>query len=223
MACLIAPSILACDFGRLAEEVTAVAQAGADWIHVDVMDGSFVPNITLGPPVVAAIHRATSLPLDVHLMIDQPERYLDSFVEAGAAVVTIHAEATTRLYYAVQRIRALGARPAVALNPGSPLELVTEVLGEVNMVLLMTVEPGFGGQSFVAPVLDKVKRLRRELTKRGLTVNIQVDGGIDERTAPGAAQAGADVLVAGTAIFGAPDYGAAISAIRLAVDGDKGA
>lgn len=211
---LIAPSILASDFGRLAEDISRVAQAGADWIHVDVMDGHFVPNITIGPPVVAALSKVTDLPLDVHLMIDRPERYIEDFARAGASVLTIHAEATKSLYRTTQKIRELGVRPAVALNPGSPVELVTEVLGEVDMVLLMTVEPGFGGQKFIPSVMKKVERVRQALDKQDRTVHIQVDGGIDEQTAPDAARAGADVLVAGTAIFGQDDYEKAISAIR---------
>ncbi len=213
---LIAPSILACDFGQLAHEVELVSLAGADWIHVDVMDGSFVPNISIGPSVTAAVKRATKLPVDVHLMIDAPERYIEDFARAGATSITVHAEATTCLFRTVQRIRELEANPAVALNPGSPLELVMEVLGEVDMVLLMTVEPGFGGQSFLPSVMDKVGRLRNFVSQRGISVHIEVDGGIDRTTAGEAARAGANVLVAGTAVFGEKDYGSAITAIRQA-------
>ncbi len=214
MKTLIAPSILACDFGHLARELALAEAAGADWIHVDVMDGAFVPNITIGPAVVAAARRATELPLDVHLMIEEPDRYLADFARAGAGLLAVHAEATNRLMRTVQRIRELGPRPAVALSPGSPLELVTEVLGEVDMVLLMTVEPGFGGQKLIPSVLDKVSRLRRLVEARGLSLYIQVDGGIDPETAPAARAAGADVLVAGTAVFGRDDYAKAISALR---------
>jgi len=211
---LIAPSILSADFGRLAEDIGLVDEAGADWIHVDVMDGAFVPNITIGPLVVAAARRATELPLDVHLMIEEPDRYLEDFAGAGANILTVHAEATNRLMRTLQRIRELGVRPAVALSPASPLELVMEVLGEVDMVLLMTVEPGFGGQKFLPSVMSKVSRLRKHVEDRGLELHIQVDGGIDPETAPTATAAGADVLVAGTAVFGATDYARAIRAIK---------
>jgi ribulose-phosphate 3-epimerase len=213
---LVAPSILACDFGWLAREIGRVEAAGADWIHVDVMDGHFVPNLTIGPGVVAAARAATALPLDVHLMIDAPDRYLEGFARAGATMLTVHAEATTSLWRTVQRIRELGVRPGVALNPGSPLELVMEVLGEVDMVLLMTVEPGFGGQRFIPSVTGKVRRLRDVLDARGLETHVEVDGGIDRTTAGAAAGAGADVLVAGTAVFGAPDFAEAIAALREA-------
>jgi ribulose-phosphate 3-epimerase len=213
---LVAPSILACDFGSLAREIARVEAAGADWIHVDVMDGHFVPNLTIGPGVVAAARTATSLPLDVHLMIETPERFIEDFARSGASILTVHAEATTSLWRTVQRIRELGVKPAVALNPGSPLELVMEVLGEVDMVLLMTVEPGFGGQRFIPSVTGKVRRLRDVLDARGLEIHVEVDGGIDRTTAGLAAAAGADVLVAGTAVFGAPDRAEAIVAIREA-------
>lgn len=215
-ATLVAPSILASDFGWLAREIARAEAAGADWIHVDVMDGHFVPNLTIGPAVVAAARAATALPLDVHLMIEAPERFIDDFARAGASTLTVHAEATTSLWRTLQRIRELGVRPAVALNPGSPLELVMEVLGEVNMVLLMTVEPGFGGQRFIQSVMGKVRRLRDVLDARGLEAHVEVDGGIDRTTAGVAAAAGADVLVAGTAVFGAPDCAEAIAAIREA-------
>ncbi len=211
---LIAPSILSADFGRLAEDIGLVDEAGADWIHVDVMDGAFVPNITIGPLVLATARRATELPLDVHLMIEEPDRYLEDFAGAGANILTVHAEATNRLMRTLQRIRELGVRPAVALSPASPLELVMEVLGEVDMVLLMTVEPGFGGQKFLPSVMSKVSRLRKHVEDRGLELHIQVDGGIDPETAPTATAAGADVLVAGTAVFGATDYARAIRAIK---------
>jgi ribulose-phosphate 3-epimerase len=214
MKTLVAPSILACDFGRLAEEVRRVSDAGADWIHVDVMDGAFVPNISVGPVVVSAVRRATELPLDVHLMIDEPDRLIDDFVRAGADLVSVHAEATNRLLRTLRHIREAGARPGVALSPASPLELVTEVLGEVDLVLLMTVEPGFGGQALLPAVLDKVARLRTMITARGLDLHVEVDGGVDPTTAPLATAAGADVLVAGTAVFGAADYDEAVAAIR---------
>lgn len=216
---LIAPSILSADFGRLADEVSRVAAGGADWIHVDVMDGAFVPNITIGPLVVAAVRRATELPLDVHLMIEEPDRYVEDFARAGANILTVHAEATNRLLWTLKHIRELGVRPAVALSPASPLELVMEVLAEVDMVLLMTVEPGFGGQKFLSSVMSKVSRLRKLVENRGLDLHIQVDGGIDPVTAPTAFAAGADVLVAGTAVFGTDDYAQAIRALKNGAEG----
>ncbi len=219
MTCLVAPSVLACDFGRLAEEVASVSAAGADWIHVDVMDGSFVPNISIGPAVTAVVRKATALPLDVHLMVEEPDRYIEDFARAGATLLTVHAEATRRLYRTVRRIAELGLRPGVALSPASPLALVEEVLDVVDMVLLMTVEPGFGGQRFIASMTRKVAQLRSAVEGRGLSVLIEVDGGVDRETAPAVARAGADVLVAGTAVFGAGDYAAAIRAIREAAKG----
>lgn len=221
MAILVAPPILSSDFGRLAAEVSAVEAAGADWIHVDVMDGAFVPNISIGPAVVAAVRRSTGLPLDVHLMVEEPDRHLEAFARAGATLISVHAEATRRLYRTVRRIAELGARPAVALSPASPLELVVEVLHEVDMVLLMTVEPGFGGQKLLPSVLHKVARLRSIVEERALTTHIEVDGGVDRHTAADVARAGADVLVAGTAVFGASDYAEAIEAIRRAGEGER--
>ncbi|HYI02964.1 ribulose-phosphate 3-epimerase, partial [Hyalangium sp.] len=175
---LISPSLLSCDFGRLAEEVRAVEAAGADWIHVDVMDGRFVPNITMGPVVVEAIKRVATRPLDVHLMIVEPERYLEAFAKAGADVLGVHVEASPHLHRTLQQIRQLGAKPAVVLNPSTPLGAVEEVLSEVEMVMMMSVNPGFGGQSFIESTVDKVRRLRAMLDARGLEVDIEVDGGI---------------------------------------------
>jgi ribulose-phosphate 3-epimerase len=211
---LIAPSILSADFGRLAEEVKAVEGAGADWVHVDVMDGRFVPNITMGPVVVAAVKASTGLPLDVHLMIVEPERYLDAFAKAGASVLTVHVEVCPHLHRTLQHIRGLGVRPAVVLNPATPLTAVEEALPFVDMVLVMTVNPGFGGQSFIPEVLPKIRRLRKMIDGAGLRTEIEVDGGINPNTARQVVEAGATVLVAGSAVFGSKDYRQAISALR---------
>jgi ribulose-phosphate 3-epimerase len=210
----IAPSILSADFGRLADEVRAVEAAGADYIHIDVMDGRFVPNITIGPVVVEALRRVTRLPFDVHLMIVEPERYIDAFAAAGADIITVHAEACVHLHRTVQQIRALGKKPSVSLNPHSPLSHLDIVLPDLAMVLLMTVNPGFGGQKFIEAVLPKVVALRAELTRRKLDVDIEVDGGITPETVPDVIAAGANVLVAGSAIFKLPDYHKAISSLR---------
>ncbi|HUL60303.1 MAG TPA: ribulose-phosphate 3-epimerase [Anaeromyxobacteraceae bacterium] len=212
----IAPSILSADFGRLADEVRAVEAAGADVIHVDVMDGRFVPNITVGPLVVEAVRKATRLPVDVHLMIVEPERYVDAFARAGASTVSVHAEVSPHLHRTLQVIRAAGARPAVALNPSTPLSAIQWVLGDCEMVLVMTVNPGFGGQSYIEACTDKVRELRAMAEARGQALEIEVDGGVKPETAGKVAAAGANVLVAGTAVFGAKDYRAAVSAIREA-------
>ena len=211
---LIAPSILSADFGRLADEVRAVEQAGADYIHVDVMDGRFVPNITLGPVLVEAVRRDTRLPLDVHLMIVEPEKYVEAFAAAGANLISVHVETSPHLHRTLHQIRQAGARPAAVLNPATPVELVGDVLDDLDMVLVMSVNPGFGGQRFIPRALDKIRRLRQLLNSRGLKVDIEVDGGIDPDTAPKAIEAGANVLVAGTAVFHAKDYRAAIAALR---------
>jgi ribulose-phosphate 3-epimerase len=212
----IAPSILASDFARLGEEVRAVEAAGADYVHVDVMDGRFVPNITMGPPIVAALRKVTKLPLDVHLMIVEPERYIDEFARAGADLITVHLEATPHLHRLVQQIRHAGKKPAVALNPHSPIDGLDVVLPDLDMVLLMSVNPGFGGQQFIEAVVPKIRALRAEIDQRKLAVDIEVDGGIDPHTAPTVVAAGATVLVAGSAVFHAPggDYRAAIAALR---------
>jgi ribulose-phosphate 3-epimerase len=205
---VIAPSLLSADFSRLAEEVKDIEQAGADWIHVDVMDGRFVPNITLGPLVVDAIRKHTSLPLDVHLMIVEPEKYVEAFAKAGADLISIHAET-------LGFIRQLGKKAGVVLNPKSPISLIESVLDQVDYILLMTVNPGFGGQSFIADVLPKIKELRTLLDARGLShIPIEVDGGINEQTVKAAYEAGATILVAGNAVFGKPDRKAAIAAIK---------
>ncbi len=212
----IAPSILSADFGRLAEEVRAVEAAGADVIHVDVMDGRFVPNITIGPLVVEAVRKVTKLPIDAHLMIVEPERYVEAFAKAGADLVSVHAEVSPHLHRTLQAIRAAGARPAVALNPSTPLSAVEWVLGDCEMVLLMTVNPGFGGQRYIEACTEKVRQLRAMADARGQPLEIEVDGGIKAETVGRVAAAGANVFVAGTAVFGAPDYRAAIAEIRRA-------
>jgi len=211
----IAPSILAADFARLAEAVQSAEVAGADYIHVDVMDGHFVPNITVGPPVVQALRRTTALPLDVHLMISDPARYAPAFAEAGADVLTVHVEATPHLHRVLQQIRALGVRPGVSLNPATPPSAIGEVLDDVALVLVMTVNPGFGGQAFIEHTLRKIARVREMLDNVGSEAELEVDGGIGPQTAERVAAAGATVLVAGEAIFGAPEgVAAALNAIR---------
>ena len=215
----IAPSILAADFGRLGEEVRDVERAGADWIHVDVMDGHFAPNITLGPPIVEAVKRETALPLDVHLMIEAPERYIGDFVRAGAATVGVHVETCPHLHRTVAQIREAGARASVTLNPATPAGAVEPVLGDVDQILVMTVNPGFGGQKFIESMLPKIETLRRWIDDRGLEVTLEVDGGIGIETIARAARAGADVFVAGTAVFGAPSYDEAIASLRSAAHG----
>ena len=213
---LIAPSVLSADFTRLGEEVRAVDAAGADWIHVDVMDGRFVPNITLGPVVVGAIRRVTAKPLNVHLMIVEPERYLAAFAEAGADHLLVQAEpgSTIHLHRVLTQIRTLGKKAGVVLDPASPVELVDYVLHLCDVVLVMTVNPGFGGQCFLPEMLPKIGRLRAMCAARGLNPVIEVDGGENPRTAAQAAAAGASAIVAGSAIFGAKDYREAIASIR---------
>jgi ribulose-phosphate 3-epimerase len=210
----IAPSILSADFARLGEEVRAIEAAGADYVHVDVMDGRFVPNITIGPVVVEAVRQSTHLPLDVHLMIVEPEKYLQDFAKAGANFLTVHVEVAPHLHRVLQQIRDLGARPSVVLNPSTPLSSIEDVISDVEMILLMSVNPGFGGQSFIPHTVDKVRRLRRMLESNGLSTNIEVDGGINPQTARQVVEAGANVLVAGTAVFGSKDYRSAIAALR---------
>ncbi|HEY7586528.1 MAG TPA: ribulose-phosphate 3-epimerase [Candidatus Deferrimicrobiaceae bacterium] len=210
----IAPSLLSADFGRLAEEVRAVEKAGADLLHVDVMDGRFVPNITIGPPVVAAIKRCATLPLDVHLMIVEPEKYIEDFAAAGADVITVHAEATPHLQRAVARIRELRKKAGVALNPSTSMSAVEWVLSDVDMVLLMTVNPGFGGQAFIPAMTGKIELLRSQLARTGLPVDIQVDGGIKADNVAEVVRAGANVIVSGSGIFGTKDYAKTIAQMR---------
>jgi ribulose-phosphate 3-epimerase len=214
----IAPSILSADFGRLAEEIRAVDEAGADQIHVDVMDGMYVPNITIGPLIVKAARKATKKPLDVHLMIVEPERYVEDFIEAGADTVTVHAEAATHLHRVIQQIKGAGARAGVSLNPSTPPDVLDYVLGDLDLVLVMSVNPGFGGQSFIPAVVPKIAAIRERLEARGRAgeVDIEVDGGIKPATAPAVVEAGANLLVAGSAVFNQPDYRAAIEGIRNA-------
>ncbi len=198
----LASSILSADFSRLGEQVAEVTKAGADYIHVDVMDGHFVPQITIGAPVVAAIRHWTNLPLDVHLMIEAPEHQISQFADAGADIITVHIEACPHIHRAVQVIKGLGVKAGVALNPGTPIDALREVLSSLDLVLVMTVNPGFGGQSFIEAMLDKVARLRAELDERGLTAELEVDGGINAGIAPRVVKAGARVLVVGAAVFG---------------------
>ena len=212
----IAPSILAADFARLGEEVARVEAAGADMLHVDVMDGHFVPNLTIGPPVIKAIKSVTNLPLDVHLMVEQPDGLLPDFIDAGSDNLTVHVEACRHLHRTVQSIRDAGVQASVVLNPATSLHALDEILPDVHMVLLMSVNPGFGGQRFLPSTLQKIRQLKGQITERRLPVVIEVDGGVKANNAAEICAAGADVLVAGTAIFGQPDYEAAISSLRAA-------
>jgi ribulose-phosphate 3-epimerase len=210
----IAPSILSADFGLLAEQIKAVEEAGADWIHVDVMDGRFVPNITIGPLIVEAARRATNLPLDVHLMIEQPTRYLQAFADAGADYIVVHAEACRHLHRALQMINDLGKKAGVAFNPGTPIDALENVLDLTDLVLLMSVNPGFGGQKFIESTLPKIAKAREIIEKSNREIEVEVDGGISPTTSDSVIQAGANVLVAGSAVYGAADYAEAIAAIR---------
>ncbi|MFD1357492.1 ribulose-phosphate 3-epimerase [Fictibacillus halophilus] len=210
----IAPSILSADFSKLGEEIKAVEMAGADYIHVDVMDGHFVPNITMGPLVLKAIRPLTELPLDVHLMIENPDSYIEEFAEAGADIITVHVEAATHLHRTIQLIKAKGVKAGVVLNPATPVDAIKHIIHDIDMVLLMTVNPGFGGQSFIQNVVPKIREVSELVQTHGLNVEIEVDGGVNSETAPLCIEAGANVLVAGSAIYGKKDLKDAINSIR---------
>ena len=210
----IAPSILSADFSRLGEEIQAVDRAGADYIHVDVMDGHFVPNITIGPPVVAALRKITAKPLDVHLMIANPDAYIPEIARSGADIITVHQEAVVHLHRTVQLIKSLGKKAGVSLNPATPVATLDVILDELDLVLVMSVNPGFGGQELIPSAIGKIRDLRQRIASRGLATEVQVDGGIKIDNIGLVAAAGADVLVAGSAIFNTPDYAATIHALR---------
>lgn len=210
----IAPSILSADFSQLGVEIKKVEAAGADMIHIDVMDGHFVPNLTFGPPVIAALRKVTKLPFDVHLMVKNPQDLIDPFVKAGADIITLHAETSPHLHRLIQNAKELGVKAAVALNPSTPLNTIEEILGELDMILIMSVNPGFGGQKFISSALNKIERLRAVLNQRNLSADIQVDGGINEETAAQVVAAGANILVAGSAIYGSADMARTIQILK---------
>jgi len=212
----IAASILAADFSRLAEQIALAEQGGTDWIHCDVMDGHFVPNITMGPLIVAAARKSTSVPVDVHLMIEKPERFISAFRDAGADSITVHVEACQHLHRVVQQILETGAHAGVALNPATTLTTVEEILPEIDMLLIMTVNPGFGGQKFIEASINKIKKARQMILATGKSIALEVDGGIDVETAPRVVAAGAEILVAGNSIFGQPDIAEACRALKQA-------
>ena len=215
----IAPSILSADFAALGRDIAAVERGGADLIHVDVMDGHFVPNITIGPPVVRAIKKVATRPLDVHLMIEHPDRYVEAFVDAGADMISVHVEAVPHLHRTIAFIKKLGARAGAVLNPSTPAVLLEDIAGDLDFVLVMSVNPGFGGQAFIPHSVEKVRRVRAVLTAAGSSAPIEIDGGIDEHTAAGVVAAGAGILVAGQAIFGGINPEAATRALRAAAAG----
>ena len=211
---IIAPSILSADFSWLGDEIKAVESAGADWIHADIMDGHFVPNITFGPMIVESVRRVTSLPIDVHLMIENPNDYIPAFAKAGASLISVQAEASIHLNRSVQLIRECGARPGVVLNPSTPVQTLEWIIDHVDYVLIMSVNPGFGGQAFIKNSLDKVRALRQLIQQKNLKTLIEIDGGVNEETITDIAAAGVDVFVAGSAIFGSRDYQTTINAFR---------
>ena len=210
----IAPSILSADFARLGEEIKAIEAGGADYVHIDVMDGQFVPNITIGPLIVEAARRVTTLPLDVHLMIVDPDRYIPDFAKAGSDIIVVHAEATNHLHRTVQLIKSLGKKAGVSLNPATPLNVLDHVLEDLDLVLLMTVNPGFGGQSFIEACIPKIQTLRATMDRRGIEAELEVDGGVKTDNIARIAHAGADVFVAGSAVFSTPDYAATIAELK---------
>ena len=210
----IAPSILSADFSKLGEEIIKIAVAGADMVHIDVMDGHFVPNLTLGAPIVKSLRKITDLPFDVHLMINNPENLIDDFIDAGADIITVHMESTNHLHRLIQKIKSKGVKAAVSLNPATPLNTLDEILSDLDMVLLMSVNPGFGGQSFIPSTLDKLARLREMITAKNLNIDIQVDGGINVETAPEVIKHGANILVAGSAVYGSKDIKDTIAKLK---------
>ncbi|MBO0480194.1 ribulose-5-phosphate 3-epimerase [Vagococcus fluvialis] len=210
----IAPSILSADFANLERDIRLVDEKGADYIHVDVMDGQFVPNITLGANIVSAIRPVTKLPLDVHLMVQDPERFIEDFAKAGSDIITVHQESTVHIHRAMQMIKNCGVKAGVVINPGTPVSAIEEVLPLADLVLIMTVNPGFGGQAFISECLTKVERLNELRKEKGYTYEIEIDGGVDDKTAPLCVQAGADVLVAGSYVYNSPDVGERIKKIR---------
>jgi ribulose-phosphate 3-epimerase len=214
---VIAPSILSADFSRLGNEIKAVESAGADWIHADVMDGHFVPNITIGPLIVEAVRRVTSLPIDVHLMIENPDNYIPAFAEAGASLISVHVETCLHLNRSIQLIRECGAQPGVVLNPSTPVQTLEWIIEYVDYVLIMSVNPGFGGQAFIKNSLDKIRTLRQLIQRKNLKTLIEIDGGVNEKTIADIAAAGVDAFVAGSAIFGSRNYQATINAFRKTI------
>ncbi|MCM3569108.1 ribulose-phosphate 3-epimerase [Neobacillus mesonae] len=210
----IAPSILSADFSKLGEEIIAVEKAGADYIHVDVMDGHFVPNITIGPLIVDAIRPVTKLPLDCHLMIENPDQYIEAFAKAGADYITVHVEACRHLHRTIQSIRSYGVKAGVVLNPATPVDTIQHVIADIDMVLLMSVNPGFGGQKFIPEVLSKISQVKQMAAAKGFDIEIEVDGGVNSETAAQCVEAGANVLVAGSAIYNQEDYAKAISHLK---------
>ena len=210
----IAPSILSADFSKLGDEIRSVEKAGADWIHIDVMDGHFVPNITIGPLIVEAARRITSLPLDVHLMIENPDRYIEDFAKSGADLISVQVEACIHLNRTIQLIKSLDLRAGAVLNPSTPLSAIEWILEDVDFVMIMSVNPGFGGQQFIPGSIDKIRALRKIIQDRGLSTLVEVDGGVNEKTIKGISDAGADVFVAGSAIFKSPDYNETIATFR---------